>query len=186
MPGMTSLGITYPCGGDTLDSAAFQTYADTTQDALDATQSLIDSAFSPPTVLVATSPPGQVIAAGVTATMAYQDVTYNAFAMYNAGSPTLITIQSAGTYLVNLWSSRTVQPTTHTSSRAAILLGGVEQAYHKSDDGTASFSAAPQFMVSAVLPGLSVGNQITTTFLFTGTGNITVRHSVSVTKISDV
>lgn len=186
MPGTTSLGIIYPCGGDTIDPGVFQDYAESTQDALDATQALIDEAFGPPTVLVATDTPGQVIAAGVTATVAYQNLTYDTAAMWNAGTPTLITVQSPGTYLVNLWSTRTVQPTTQTSARAAILVGGVERVAHKSDDGTASFSASPAFMVSSIFTGLLVGDQITSTFLFTGTGNITIRHSISVTKISNV
>lgn len=185
MPGMTPLGIVYPCSGDTINPAVFQTYAETTQDALDATQALIDSATQPPTVLVQTSP-AQSIAAGVTATMGYQALTYDTAGMWNAGTPTLITIQSNGTYLVNLWSSRAGVPTTETSARAAILLNGTEQAFHKSDDGTASFSASSNFMVSAVLPSLVVGDQITSTFLFTGTGNILMRHLISVTKISDV
>lgn len=186
MPGMTSLGITYPCSGETIDPAVFQTYAETTQDAIDATQALVTLAFEPPTVLVGTASPFQVVAAGATTTIAYQNVTYDTAGMYNAGTPTLITVQSNGTYLANLWYSRISPATTETSTRAAILVNGAEVAYAKSDDGTGTFSAATNFMVSAVIPSLIIGDQITTTFLFTGTGNMTVRHNVSVTKISNV
>lgn len=186
MPGVTSTGITYPCSGETIDPTVFASNAETTQDAIDATQALIDLAFHPPTVLVGTASPFQVVAAGATAVMAYQNVTYNVGGMYNAGSPTLITVQSPGTYLAHVWSSRIVPPTTATSARVAILVNGAEQAYAKSDDGTGSFSSSANFMVSTILPSLAIGDQITTTFLFTGTGNANIRHNVSVTKISNV
>ena len=185
MPGSTSLGITYPCSGDTIDPAVLQTYAETTQDAIDATQALVDLALSPPTVFVQTSP-SQSTAAGVTSVMTYGAVVYDTAAMFNIGSPTLITIQSAGTYLVNCWNFRNNSPTTLTSARAAILLNGSERAFHKGDDGTSTNNAPSPFMVSAVLPSLVVGDQITTTSLFTGSGNMLVTHYVSVTKISSV
>lgn len=185
MPASTPLGITYPCSGETINPAVFQTYAETTQDAIDATQVLVGLALAPPTVLVDTIP-GQSIAAGATTTIAYNLEAYDTAGMWVVGSPTLLTVQSAGTYLVNLWFQRLVQPTTHLSSRAAILLNGTEYSYFKSDDGTGSFTASTPFMVSTILPSLIVGDQITTTHLFTGTGNMTVRHVVSATKISNV
>lgn len=190
MPGMTSLGIVYPCGGDTIDTGVFADYAESTQTALTATQALVDDALQPPMVWARTDSAGQVVAAGATTVMTYAQATlmYDTAAMYNAGTPTLITIPEAGTYLANCWVTLSGSATTETSHRAAILVNGVEFAFHKQDVGTfAGGTSAPlPFFVSAMLPSLAAGAQITTTHLFTGTGNATLQHSLAVTKISNV
>ena len=188
MPGSTPLGIIYPCGYDTIDPAALATYAETTQQALDAAQAVVDEALNPPAVYTATDFTGFSIAAGVTTAIPYAAARtpYDATAMFNSATPTLLTITVGGTYLVNLVWTRTSAPGGQTSSRVAILLNGSERAAMKQDMGTAAFIQGTQWYCSALLPGLVPGDQITTTHLFTGAGNMGVRHAVDVTRISDV
>lgn len=185
MPATTPTGITYPCSGDTIDPDVFATYATTTQDALNSVQAQVDQALRPPAVSVRTDSPGQTIAAGVTTTMAYQMIMYDTAAMFSASAPTVITVPEDGTYLAHAWFSRSSPPTTELAYRVAILVGGVERAFQKLDGGgSGSFTAVQPFFVSALLPSLTAGNQITSTSLLVGTGSAVVRTALMVTKVS--
>lgn len=190
MPGMTPLGIVYPCGTDTIDTGVFADNAESLQDALTATQELVDAALEPPMVWPRTASAGFNVVAGATSVVTYDSAAlmYDTAAMFNPGSPTLITIPESGTYLANCMVTANGSATTETSHRAAILINGVEYAYHKQDAGTfaGGFSAPLPFFVSALLPGVAAGAQITTTHLFTGSGNMNIRHTLAVTKISSV
>jgi len=181
----TPLGIVYPCSGATIDCDDLAAYAQSTQDAISNTQALITSVLRPPAVWVRRPfGGGQVIAPGVTTVMSYTEEMYDTAGMFSLGSPTLLVVRQAGTYLVNCQTQRTSSPATLTSSRAAILLNGVEQAYQKADGGTSAFNTNDPQYVSAMLASLVVGDQITTTCLFTGTGNMGMAHIVSATRIS--
>lgn len=185
MPGTTPLGITYPCGGDTIDPAAFQTYAETTQGAISVIQAQVDEALRPDMVWVRTISAGQNVVAGATTTIGYGLVMYDTAGMFNLATPTIVTIQSAGTYLANCFYTRNGLATTETSSRIAILVNGAEFGAMKIDGGTAApFSAAEPYLASALLIGLSPGDQVTSTHLFTGSGNHNIRHALAVTKVS--
>jgi len=187
MPGMTPLGIVYPCGGDTIDTDVFIDYASSVQNAISNTQALADQSSRPPAASVRTDLAGQTIAAGVTSIITYAAAftMYDTMAMFTDTTPTLITIQSPGSYLVNVWSTRESFPTDLFSHRVAIRLNAVEQAFHKQDGGGGGIDNASQpFFVSALLSGLIIGDLITTTHLFTGVGTMEVRHAVSVTKVS--
>lgn len=165
--------------------ASLQTYAETVQDALDATQALIDDRLNPPAVWVRRSfSAGQAISAGVTLVLSYAEVMYDTDTMFNLVAPTLITIFSPGTYLVNLESNIGAVPATLTSYRIAILVNGAEVAYYKSDAGTGTNSASQPIFVSAMPISLVPGDNITTTALFTGTGAGTNSHYLSVMRIS--
>lgn len=181
----TPLGITYPCSGSQIDCDALSDYANSAQVAITGTQRLVAQALRPPAVWVRRPfGSGQVIAAGVSTVMSYTEEMYDTADMFTLAAPTLITISQPGTYLVNCQTQRTSSPATLTSSRASILLNGVEQAYQKSDGGTSAFNANDPQYVSTILTSLVVGDQVTTACLFTGTGNMGMAHIVSCTRIS--
>ncbi len=187
MPATTPLGIVYPCAGDSIDPGIFQDNADSIQDAIDVVQAQVDAALGPPAVQVRTGPAGQNIAAGATTVIAYQLIGYDTSAMFNPATPTLITITRPGTYFVGCYYTKDTVATTETSARVSILLNASERAAKKHDGGGAStFSANDPFFVSAILPSLIIGDQVTTANLFTGTGSHNVRHAVTVTKMSNV
>jgi hypothetical protein len=188
VPDTTPLGITYPCATDTIGLSVLQEYAESTQDALDAAQAVVDEALDPPAIYTATDFTGFSIAAGVTTAIPYATArtAYDPTVMFNSASPTILTVTVGGTYLVNLVWTRTSIPAGQTSSRIAILVNGVERAYMKQDMGTAAFIQGTQWYCSALLPSLVPGDQISTTHLFTGAGNMGVRHAIDVTRISDV
>lgn len=187
MPASTPLGIVYPCSGENIDCTTFGDYADSVQAAITNTQSGVNDALHPPSVWVrrTVGTGGTVVAPGVTTTITYAEVMYDTAGMFTLASPSIITITRFGTYLVSCGTQRTnPTPATLTSSRAAILVNGQERAYQKSDAGTSSFAANDPQYLTALLPGLFIGDQITTTCLFTGTGNMGMAHTVSVLRVS--
>lgn len=186
MPATTPLGIVYPCSGDTIDCSVFEDNANSIQDALDTVQNLVDQALGPPAVWVRTDTAGQTINAGVTAVMAYGVIMYDTASMFNIGTPTIITIPEDGTYLAHVLPTRQSLATSESSHRAAILVNGAERAFQKNDLGTGTFSGTPQFLVSALLPALVAGDQVTSTHLFTGVGSQQMRHALAVTKVANI
>lgn len=186
MPATTPLGIIYPCSGDTIDPDIFEDNATSIQDAIDTVQAQVNVALRPPAVQVRTQQAGQNVVAGASTVIAYQLVAYDTAAMFSSGTPTLITITVPGTYFVGCYYTREGLATTESSTRLSILVNTVEQAAAKYDMGTGTFSVVQPFSVSALLPSLIAGDQITTAHLFTGTGNHNVRHLVTVTRLSNV
>lgn len=183
MPASTPLGIVHPCGADTIDCDVFADYATSAQAAVAETEAAINEALRPPSVLVRQSA-SQTIPAGVATALSYQQEMYNTAAMFTTGAPTLLTITQAGTYLVNLIADWGSFAGTFTSARAAILRGGTEVAFHKSDAGTVAGTVGEPLYVTALLAGMAVGEQISSTGLFTGTVTANVFSTFSATRIS--
>lgn len=183
---MTSLGIVYPCGGETIDPGVFEEYADTTQDALAATDAIALQVTRPPAAQVARFFFSQSIAAGVSTAISWNTERYDTGGLFTLASPTVLTVQSAGTYMVSNWLTEVSNPTTGTSLRQAILVNGSERAFNKSDALTGSFGYSGEQWVSALLINLVVGDQISVNVLFTGTGNMGIWASTAITKLSNV
>lgn len=179
----TPLGIDYPCGGETIDCDTLADYANSTQAAINDTQITASTVSRPPAAFVRRST-AQTTAPGVTATISFNQAMYDTDSMFSLGAPTLVTVNSAGTYLVNLTGSVFSFSTTLTSLRWAIALNGVEVAYYKSDAGTASIGANTPMYVSQLLVSLAAGSTISATTLFTGTGSLGVVSSMAVTRVS--
>lgn len=181
----TDLGITYPCLGPVINPSDFASMATTTEAAL-------STAFAQSTPLLnrdyvqafATTP---ALTVGVTTTMSWSTppALNNPSGMFSAGTPTVFTIQTAGSYLVTMSISTTGSPTTCTSMRAAVLLAGSEQIWAKwPSDGTAS---TPNFAITGHLISATVGQQVTATMLWTGTGGpINPLPTIRICKISDL
>lgn len=184
MPGMTPLGIVYPCGDDTIDPDVFAQYASTTQDALTATDVIALKVTRPPAAQVSRFSAVQSIAAGVSTAVSWTTEYYDTDGLFTLASPTILTVQSAGTYMVSNKLTEVSNPTTGTSLRQAILLNGVERGFNKSDGLTGAYGyAAPQW-VSAFLINLVAGDQVSVNILFTGTGNMGIWAHTSITRLS--
>lgn len=183
MPASTPLGIIYPCGGDTIDCDVFAGYANSTQAALTDTDDLVADALGPPAVLVRQFL-SQTIPVGVATPLAYALEGYDTSDMFTLAAPTIFTVTQPGTYLVNLIADWGSFAGTFTSARAAILRNGVEYAFLKSDAGTVAGTANDPLFVTTMLAGMTAGEQISSSVLYTGTLTATVFATFSATRIS--
>jgi hypothetical protein len=181
----TSLGIAYPCLDPLVNPADFATFATTTETAIAATQALTPALLRRDFVKASGINPNT--ATGVTSTVSWTNpiAVNNPSGMFNAGTPTVFTVQSAGSFLVSLHVHNFTFPTTATSLRGAVLLAGVEQVWAKwPQSGTANVGS---FHVDGHIISAAVGQQITCTFLWTGTGGpITPDFDIQICKISDL
>lgn|SRR5574341_1494169 len=187
MPASTPLGIIYPCASDTLDPDAFQNYAETTQDAISATQVLADAALFPPAVQPRRSIDVQNFNAGITTALSWEFEAYDtdpASLLFVAPGST-VTIQQNGTYLVGIWTRVSQQPADMTSTRVAILVNGVEFSANKGDSGATLGTTNTESYTATLAPGLTAGNTITVNYLYTGAASpIGITSTLSVVRIN--
>lgn len=176
----TSQGIFYPCADEVVDSADFANNALTTEAA-------ISAAFAQSTPLldreyVSTQATGPNTTVNVNTTISWNtpSAQFNPNGMFNPGSPTVFTLQSSGSFLVTLHATNFSTPTTDTSMRAAILQAGIERAWAK-------WPEIGAFQVAGHLVGATAGQQISVTWLWTGTGGpIQPLFDIQICKISDL
>jgi hypothetical protein len=183
MPATTPLGIQYPCSGEQIDCDALETYAETTQQAITDTQALVTQALNPAATWVRRAA-AQAIAVNVSTAVSFDQEMYDTSGMFTLGAPTVLTVVTPGTYLVNFGGQVSSFPTTLTSLRFALALNGTEVAYAKSDAGTASIGANGPMYVSQLLPSLSAGNTISANVLFTGSGSLGIAAYMAATLVS--
>ena len=159
-------GIPFPCEPETITLADLQDYSIGIETALSTVWANADLATQPPAAAVRNAA-SQSIATGVTTTLTYNTVVYDRSTMFNIGSPTLLTVQVAGTYLETSQHSGDLSGNV-TSVRYAVLRAGAEVAYRESQN-TGALVPASTFSVSVLMPLMAVGETITSTVLYTGT-----------------
>lgn len=177
-----TFAITTPCVGEAITLASFQTYANDVEVALNTVSALADDALNPPAVSI-TNDASQAFAVGVTTTATFQVEFYDRENMWDVGSPTIITIPENGTYLANVVVQTTSAPFPYTSIRVAILSAGTEVAFHESQQQGA-LEPSRYLTISAFLPALTAGTQLTTQLLYTGTGNAFPNVGFNVVKLA--
>lgn len=181
----TSLGITFPCS-NAISVSDFSSQALTTEAAIVAVNALTPALVDRDYVEAQATTPNIAVNVNSTVTWNNPGATSNPNGMFNAGAPTLFTLQSSGSFLVTMRVSHLTFATTHTSQRGAVLLGGVEQIWAKWPlDGTGGDGSG--FWMSGHIVSALVGQQITCTYLWTGTGGpITPLFTIEICKISDL
>ena len=183
MPGTTTnFGIPFPCEGELPTVAGLANYATGVESALSTVWADATNALQPPAVSVRNTA-GQSIATGVTTTLTYNNEFYDRGGMWTPGSPTIITIPSAGSYFVA--STSTVNVTgAVTSVRWAILRNGTELAYWESQN-TGVLIPTSTLAVSVLAVACIPGDQITLTALYTGAaGPLNFFGHINVTRLS--
>jgi len=148
MPGSTPVyGITYPCGGDTIDTGVFQTFSETLDNAFVTAQGELEAATQRPNAQVYNSglnPIAIVVATDTTCTFTTEVFDNDNMANLAVNNDRL-TIQTGGVY----WVSAFVDVsgfTTLTSVSAIIQRNGIDFYRYKSRalsisaDGFAAFS----------------------------------------------
>lgn len=168
MPASTAVyGITYPCGGDTIDAGVFATFADSLDIALTQGAADIAEATERPNAQVQGPFTSQSVTVNVVTTLTYIDEIYDNDGMADlATNNDRLTVQTTGAYLI--WGGFSLSGFTTLSSMAIILLvNGIERGRHKSRAPT--FSGDGQ--VDLTMPmNLTAGDYIQAQALWTGTG----------------
>lgn len=168
MPASTAVyGITYPCGGDTIDTDVFATFASSLDAALAEGSADLAEATDRPNAQAEAVFTGQSVTVNVTTTLTYVNEVYDNDSMADiAVNNDRLTVQTTGAYLV--WGRYSLSNWTTLSSLAIILtVNGVERGRHKSR--VAAFSADAQ--VNLTMPmDLVAGDFIQAQALWTGTG----------------
>lgn len=178
---MTNYVTAGGCETDPISLSEMAAFALQTEAGLSSVSSVIPGLLKRDYVQLSSFAPS--FTAGATGTFSYglASTTQNPNGMFNIATPTLVTLQSPGSYVATLWGS---VPSVGglTSWRMAILLSGVEVGWNKLID----FSGiGATFGVEATIVGASAGQTITTTGLATGAGSGTTFVTFVVCKISD-
>lgn len=183
MPEATdNFAIQYPCEGTAITCADFTNFASSSDAALSTVWTNATAALEPPAARVVNDNVPQNLTAGVTATVSYELEVYDTANFWNSATPTIFTLPVNGTYLISFKMIRGSLPTTLTSFRQAILLGGVEVAWAK--DQYALGGPAVNQTIVHMIPSATAGQQVTTTLLFTGSGAMFVYCMVSISLMS--
>lgn len=180
----TSLGITFPCS-NAITVGDFSSQALTVEAALSAANALIPPLMDRDFVKANAVNPNVAVNVNTTVSWTTPTAANNPNGLFNPASPTLFTLQSSGSYLATLHVSNLGFPTTFTSIRGAILLNGVEQVWEsQAQAGTATGGS---FWASGPLVSATAGQQVTCTWLWTGTGGpIQPLFDFQLCKISDL
>jgi hypothetical protein len=177
------VSVAVGCETDPISLATMATFAQQTDSGLATVSTLATTVLNRPFVSAqANGPSGVANAVVATLTWNTPSARLNPFGMFNPASPTLFTLPENGSYLVSLIATLDIA-TTVTSSRAALLLAGVEFAWARWP-GTTNVSSS--FEISGLILGGTAGQQVTATRVFTGTGNTNYSgDQIYIVKISD-
>lgn len=183
MPGTTAtFGIDYPCVVEDITLASLQAYASDVEAALSSTTTTATKARLRPAALVRNSA-GTAYTAGVAVVPSFGLVGIDTDGMFNLASPTVLTVQTAGTYLITFVCSSNMV-STNTSHKGEILINGATAAQVKSGVGIAGPQPPSPITTSVLAPLLTVGNTISVRVTVTGAGNDSTFPMLSATLIS--
>lgn len=176
-----TFGITAPCLGELVTVAALQDNVNTTEAALIAVNATALKARVRPAATV-TGVSAYVV--GVPVIPPYTAEVVDTDNMFDFGAPTVLTIRTAGTYLINL-TSLTNLVSTNTSHRAEILVNGNPIASMEQGLGVAGINGpANPLQLHALAPLLLVADTISVRITVNGVGNASTFPSLSATLIS--
>jgi len=170
MPDATpNFGIRYPCAGETIDAAVFETFATDVEAAIALVDAEMTRALHRPAVRLQRGLASQSITVATTTDATYDTESFDNDSMGNLGvNNDRATIQTAGVYLAKFWVSQMSAFTTITSTSVLISQNGLTRWQKKGPQG-ATVTAIPWLAILGVLE-CAVGDIIRGRILWTGTG----------------
>ncbi|GHJ46381.1 hypothetical protein Cs7R123_37230 [Catellatospora sp. TT07R-123] len=171
------LGIRYPCGGDTINPAVFQTFAQDIEAALAAGDAAAAAAANRPSAYVRSQvPPNQSVVVNTATTMTYTEEVWDNDNMANlAVNNDRLTIRTGGLYLCGASAATLFGFTTITSLSVSLMLNGTTLLWRRQKQGDSGIGVAA---LTRVLLELSPGDVLQAQCRWTWTGgptNITSR-----------
>jgi|SRR4029450_755676 hypothetical protein len=175
MPGQTPvLGIRYPLIGETVDATSFANFANDVNSAVITTQALATAALNRKECLVPMLT-GVAITVAVETTVTFTNSgleNFNPFRdndnMFNPASPTQITINTSGVYMIVAKDTGVDSFATMTSFRCLVYKNNIAQFGERRNEQDGSSNSIVE-TVQALLR-CEVGDIITVKFLWNGTG----------------
>lgn len=165
MPSETPIyGITYPCGGDTIDPAALATFANSLDAALTQGQAELEAVTSRPNAQMSATT-SQLVVINTSTDLTFETEVYDNDGIVNLGTSTsALIIQTAGAYFI--WGSFTLASgyATLTSVNTILTVNGIEQGRKIiSDNDDVEFGLS-------IPMSLEVGDLVRMQARWTGTG----------------
>lgn len=179
--GSPTFGITAPCLGEPITVAALQAHVLSTEAALVTVNATALKARTRPAVTVTGV---TAYTAGVAVVPSFNTEIVDTDNMFTLSAPTVLTVNTPGTYLINFICSSNLL-STNTSHRGEILVNGNPIASMKQGLGVAGLNGpANPMQIHALAPLLVGGNTISVRVTVTGVGNDNIFPSLSATLIS--
>lgn len=174
--------ITAPCVGDpvTVGLGSQSTYALSAEAAIATVDATGRKALLRPTAIVRGG--GTAFVAGTPVIPSFNTEILDTDNMWTAGSPTIVTINTPGTYLASFIVSSNII-STNTAHRAEILLNGNPISTVRSGPGI-SGPGAPNLLMVEALARLVATDQISVRVTVSGVGNSTTVPQLSVSLVS--
>jgi hypothetical protein len=170
MPASTPvLGITYPCGGDTINPAVFATFTEGIQAALLTGDAAVAAAANRPAAFVRAVPSSpQSVVINTATTMTYQQEVWDNDGMADlAVNNDRLTIQTPGVYLCGAAAFTFSGFATITSMSVTLTVNGVTVYRRKAKPADSGIGAAENHRVPLVL---NAGDILRAQCRWTGTG----------------
>lgn len=176
-----NFAITAPCLGEPLTAAALQGHVLSTEAALQSVNTVAAKARVRPTATVTGV---AAFTAGVALVPAFNAEVFDNDNMFTLAAPTVLTINTNGSYVVTLKSSSNLL-STNTSHRAEILLNGNPIASIEQGMGVVGTNGpATPISLHAFAPLLVAGNTISARITVNGVGNSNTFPQLSATLIT--
>lgn len=164
-----TFAITVPCVGETVTLAGLQEFSTDQEAAIAAVDVVGTAARVRPAVAVRGSQ-GTAYVAGVAVLQSYATVTFDNNNMFSLATPTIITIRTAGSYLL-VGEPRANMAGTNTSLKGELLINGALATQTKDGSGTAGVAPPNPINVVAFAPNMIVGDTVSLRITVTGVGD---------------
>lgn len=182
MPGTTpNFGIQYPCAGETINPAVFQTFANGVESALAAVDVASAAVLQRPRGAIRNGA-GDVIAAGAMSALVYGTTDFATGVTAGVGGFTILT---SGIYLVTLQAGSATISTSVTSYAADVSLAGTVAYRRKLSKGVVSSTAGDINLIGAI--SATAGQVVSFRWGWTGAGvGLLVLSRATIRKISEL
>lgn len=165
-----TFGITVPCATELITLAALQEFSYDQEAAIATVDVAATKARVRPAVALSASGATTPYTAGVAVLQSFGAVGFDNDNMFNFATPTIFTINTAGSWLITA-QPRANMAGTNTSLQGEILINGVLATKHKEASGIAGVSPFNGPSVVAFAPKMVVGDQVSLRITVTGVGN---------------
>lgn len=174
--------IPVPCLSDVVTTSVWSSFALAVEGDLAAVGTVATRALLRPAAVVQNTT-GTAYTAGVAVIPSFQSEILDTDNMFTLAAPTVLTVNTAGTYLITLESSTNLA-SANTSHKAEILINGASVAQSKGGSAITGNQPPNPLDVAVLAPLLVVGNTISCRITVTGVGNASTFPLLSATLIS--
>jgi len=164
-----TFSITVPCETELITTAALQEFAVDQESAIALVDVIATKARVRPAAMVRSSS-GTAYTAGVAVVQSYNIVGFDNDTMFSLASPTILTIHTAGAWLL-VGVPTANMASTNTSLKGELLVNGALTTQSKDASGITGVPPANPGNVVAFVPNMIIGDQVSLRITVTGVGN---------------